>query len=329
MPIDWIWPAHIARGKITLIQGRPDLGKSLVTLDVAARVSTAATWPDGTPGLVEPGNVLIYSGEDTLEDTIVPRLIAAGADLSRVRVVPMGSLQLDEGGLTAVEQTLAMRHTALFIVDPLAACVGRIDTHRNAEVRRLMGDLSAIATRQQVGILALAHLNKQGGARAIDRSQGSIAFNAHARFVLQIGPDPADDPDGSDPEGRRLLVPVKVNVARRPPGLAYRAHAVPVALADGESTLVPRLLWDDDPVTISADQLAEAAPDRHGRPPTARLTATAFLQERLADGPQQALGLKADAHLAGIKVRTLDQAKKSLGVVSTRSGEHWLWALPT
>src|SRR5438552_1105168 len=81
-PVDWLWPARLARGKLSIFDGDPALGKSLVTLDLCARITTGRPFPDGAPA-IRPGNVLIINGEDTAEDTVAPRLRALGADLDR------------------------------------------------------------------------------------------------------------------------------------------------------------------------------------------------------------------------------------------------------
>jgi len=85
-PIRWLWPGRIARGKVAMLAGHPGLGKSQLTASIAAIVTTGGIWPvDKTR--CERGNVVFFSAEDDAEDTIRPRLEAAGADLDCVFIL--------------------------------------------------------------------------------------------------------------------------------------------------------------------------------------------------------------------------------------------------
>ena len=84
--IDWIWPSYLAAGKLTLIDGDPSQGKSLLALDLAARLTTGREWPDGQNASA-PQPVMLFAGEDGIQDTVQPRLRAAGADLSFIHIL--------------------------------------------------------------------------------------------------------------------------------------------------------------------------------------------------------------------------------------------------
>jgi putative DNA primase/helicase len=84
-PVQWLWRDRIAAGKLTMIAGQAGAGKSTAVLDLVARITRGADWPDG--GTAPRGDVVILSAEDGVSDTLVPRLIAAGADRERVYVV--------------------------------------------------------------------------------------------------------------------------------------------------------------------------------------------------------------------------------------------------
>ena len=158
-PVEWLWPGDIViLGKVTMLAGDPGLGKSLVTLDVAARVSRGAAWPD-TPHDRQPvGGVVLLSGEDDIADTIRPRLDAHGAEVSRV-IAMQGIQASDSAGdykrpvdlARDLEQLRAaiksVENCRLVIVDPVSAYMGKSDSHVNAEVRALLAPLAELAAR--------------------------------------------------------------------------------------------------------------------------------------------------------------------------------------
>lgn len=162
VPIKWLWPERIARGKLTIIAGHPGLGKSQVTIALAAVVATGGRWPvDNT--LCERGDVLMLSAEDNAADTIRPRLEAAGADIDRVEVLDgvVEGFDLDgskvsrplnlKTDIAALAALFASRpDLALFVVDPVSAYLGSTDSHVNADVRSLLAPLAALAAKYGV-----------------------------------------------------------------------------------------------------------------------------------------------------------------------------------
>src|SRR5688572_24106917 len=137
---EWLWPRRIPRAKVSLLAGNPDLGKSYMSLDIAARISVGAPWPDGS-GDAPKGRVAIVSAEDDTEDTIVPRLRLLGADLRRIRAFGMTVRRGDErefltltAHLDDVVKELARVETTLLVVDPIKAFTGGVDTHKEADV---------------------------------------------------------------------------------------------------------------------------------------------------------------------------------------------------
>jgi hypothetical protein len=203
------------------------------------------------------------------------------------------------------------------IIDPISAYLGGADSHRNSEIRGLLAPLADLATRHGAAIVGVTHLNKGMGGRALYRATGSLAFVAAARAGWLVTADSADPK-------RRLFLPAKMNLAEEPLGLAY--CLVPVTV-DGIGP-VPRLEWDSAPVTMTADEaLAAEVTDGGG---SALQEAVAWLQDVLADGPLKAVDAKARAAADGIAPRTLDRAKSTLNVETTRQGfgGPWVWALP-
>ena len=329
-PVRWLWPERIAIGKVTLLVGDPGLGKSFITLDMAARVSTGTPWPDCPDKPNPAGGVVLLSAEDDLADTIRPRLDAAGADVSRIKAMEavkvaeingperqsLFNLAEDIDALArAIEQTPGCR---LVILDPITAYLGGTDSHRNAEIRSLLAPLSDLASNYGVAVVAVTHLRK-GDGPAIYRAMGSLAFVAAARAAFAVGKDP-EDPTGR----RRLMLPVKNNIGNDKTGLAYTLESVP----DSNMAVVE---WEADPVEMSADDMLTAYPTRNPGPdPTERNEAAEWLIEALDDGPRPAKELLAQAEKDGISKGTLKRAKKELGVISGKDGMTggWTWRMP-
>jgi hypothetical protein len=356
-PLAWLWPGRIPLGKLTLLAGDPGLGKSFVTLDVAARVSSGKGWPDGGEeggggieeggGQVDPrssilpppvaaGDVILFGAEDDLADTVRPRLEAAGADLSRVTAVEgvrsgagaaRGfSLSADLPRLDAV---LADRPDAkLVVIDPITAYCGGVDSHKNAEVRALLAPLSELAARRKVAVVAVTHLNKAAGGKAIYRAMGSLAYVAAARVGWVVAKD-KDDPQ------RRLLLPVKNNLAPDAGGLAYRLSPAGPHAPCGSAVVA----WEPGRVDMDADEALEAGRrgggggdgesggGGDGLSMPRRNRADDFLEERLAKGPVPAAAVFRDAVGAGLTERMLREARKRLGVRTEKQGTGWVLKL--
>jgi hypothetical protein len=326
-PVAWLWPGRIALGKLTLIAGDPGLGKSFLTLDMAARVSRGRAWPDANGVATTSGGVVLLSAEDGVADTIRPRLDAAGADVNRIVALEAIRSVGDNGresartfdlsrDLPALEAAVrSVEGCRLVVIDPVTAYLGGVDSHKNAEIRGLLAPLGAIAERHRVAVVAVTHLNKSGGGPAIYRAMGSLAFAAAARAAWAVSKD-KDDPR------RRLLLPIKNNIAPDTGGLAYRIEPLGV---DG----CPAVVWEPDPVNVSADDALAGDRDEGGGR-TECDDAAAWLRDLLAHGPRAARDVERDARDAGYSMATVRRAKAVIGVVSRKPafGGPWEWTLP-
>ena len=164
-PINWLWPGRIAKGKISLIAGHPGLGKSQVTISIAATVSTGGLWPvDHVPA--EAGHVIFLSAEDDVADTLKPRLIASGADTERIEVIQSvrDRNRPRMFSFTADLDKLQQLKADLLIIDPITAYLGDVDSHNNADIRSVLAPLAELASRQRR--LAKPH-RPQSGNRAL------------------------------------------------------------------------------------------------------------------------------------------------------------------
>ena len=219
--VRWLWKYWLAQGKFHILAGAPGTGKTTIALAAMATVTIGGLWPDGTR--CEPGNVLMWSGEDDLVDTTTPRLMAAGADLSRCYFVEgtriNGELQAFDPArdMAALElQAHAIGGIKLLVVDPVVSAVAG-DSHKNTEVRRALQPLVDLASRLDAAVLGISHFSKGGaGSDPASRVVGSIAFTAVARVVLVAAKVKSED--GKD---RRILARGKSNIGPDDGGFEY------------------------------------------------------------------------------------------------------------
>lgn len=324
MPIDWIWEGHLARGKLTLIGGDPDLGKSLLCTDAAARLSRGAHWPRGARAGV--GNTIFICSEDSTADTIRPRAEAAGADLSMLQVFKSTlttkdgkrktfSLQDDLDVLgAAITKT---GNVSLVCVDAITSYMGtKLDSHQTAHVRSVLEPVAEFAEQHRVAILGVTHPPKAAQGNALRSFTGSFAFIAAPRlaFIVTIEPE----------TGRRLLLCVKSNIGPKALGLGYYLGTKTVT----GDIIAPYVLWDDGPVDVTADQ-AIAAASAALKEGDALSEAKDFLREFLGAGPQPVKDIEAAASGHLIRTRTLRRAADSLKVKKYKAGLDggWMWEL--
>ncbi|MBK6938800.1 MAG: AAA family ATPase [Planctomycetes bacterium] len=317
-PITWLWTGRIARGKITLIAGDPGLGKSMLTHELAARVTVGQRIADDRQPSPVQGEVILFSAEDGLGDTIRPRIEATRGDVSKVHVIdprPEGKegpswLSLDRD-LEKLEDALTQRpNVRLVVFDPLNAYVGKVDAHKDHEIRSILGKLGQLAERHNVAVVLVAHLNKSE-SNAAYRVGGSMGIVAVARTGWFVVLDP------NDPK-RRLLLPMKTNVGGPPTGIAWNIHT--------DSQDRPIIIWSVEPRTETADAVFRA--QRGGSTRPKRHDAVAFIESKLTDGPMPSSELLALAEESGFSRNTCFRARDELDVRSTRRGGKWFWALP-
>ena len=313
-PVSWLWPGRIPLGKVSVLDGDPGLGKSTLMLDLVARVSRGLPMPDGARGT--PGGAIILSAEDAADDTIVPRLQAAGADLSYVAQVPAMRLAdgferppVLPGDLAAIEQAIKESDwelaTRLVVIDPFVAFLSeQVDSWRDQDVRRALHALADFAEATQAAVVVIRHLTKANGTPALYRGGGSIGIIGAARAGLLVARDPEDP-------AARVLAVTKMNLAAEPPSLSFRLDVGP--------TDQPRIVWSGES-PHGADVLVSQPRDDDERREAQDLRA--FLWELLELAPRSYREVEAECRKAGFDVsgRTLRRAGKTLGVVVTRHG---------
>ncbi|MFI8581059.1 AAA family ATPase [Ectopseudomonas khazarica] len=321
--IRWLWPGWVARGKLTVLAGAGGSGKTTLAIGLIGTVTNCGRWPDGEI-CSEPGNALIWSSEDDPADTLVPRLMAAGADLARVHIIegrvnsagerepfdPAADFDLLRD---AVEQ---IGGASLLLLDPVVNVV-KGDMHRANEVRRSLQSVVDFAEAHQCAVLGISHFSKGSGASSpADRVIGSQAFGALARAVLVAAKQEDSDV--------RVLARAKSNIADDQGGVGYVIE--PCTVGDGIETT--RVLWGDR-IEGSAREILAEVESAGDEQRSEHEDAEHFLLDLLAGGPVPVKQVKADANGAGYAWRTIERAKKSLGVDAVKVGmkEGWVWQL--
>lgn len=323
-PVRWLWQNWLAQGKVHLLAGAPGQGKTTIALAFAATVSTGGLWPDGQR--CQAGNVLVWSGEDDAADTLVPRLMAMGADLERVHFVeaariagellPFDPARDMQSLQAAADQVGEVR---LLVVDPIVSAITG-DSHKNTEVRRGMQPLVDLASSMQAAVVGISHLSKgTAGRDPTERVTGSIAFTAVVRVVLL-----AAKVKGADANGRRILVRSKSNIGPDDGGFEYSVEQMEAAPGIETSVVVWGAAVDGTARELLAEAEQEADEDS-----SAKESAEDFLRQLLT-GPTPTSTVKAEAKDAGHSWATIRRAADALSVHRRKGGMDagWYWSLP-
>lgn len=297
----WPWYPYIPFGKITVIQGDPGEGKTTLILNIAALLTQGKL-----PHLdeqSEPMNVIYQTAEDGLSDTVKPRLTKAGADCSKVVVI-----REDEKNISMsdkrLEAAIAHTHAKLVILDSLQAYIGAdVDMHRANEIRPVMSHLASIAEKYGCAIVLIGYMNKAMGMKSTYRGLGSIDITAAARSVLIVARDRerpefrvvAHAKSSLAPEGKTVAFELDPDNGFRFAG-EYECNIDEILLGIGSKSKVKQ--------------------------------AMELLQEALKDGEKSQKSIMTKAGYSRISKRTIDEAKRALGVKSKRKQDGWYWSIP-
>ena len=300
--IEWLWYPFIPYGKLTIIQGDPGDGKTTMVLNLAAKLSKGEAL-DENMKVTEPVNVIYQTAEDGLADTVKPRLELAGADCERIIVIDESDKSLsmvDE----RLEQAIVRTGARLLILDPIQAYLGGgMDMNRANEARDMTKKLGALAEKTKCAIILIGHMNKASGNKAAYQGMGSIDFFAVARSVLLVGRVEGES-------NTRAVVQIKNNLA---------AFGHPKAFALSEEGFQ----WIGD-YEITVDEVLGGIAPKANKMELAKQmlrelaeTQSAVLSNEIFD--------RADE--LGISKRTLENAKKELGIRARKINNAWYWEL--
>ena len=322
-PYRWLWQYWLAMGKLHILAGAPGQGKTTIALAMAATITIGGRWPDGSR--CAPGNVLIWSGEDDPADTLVPRLMAAGADRARCyfiegarrggEVVPFDPARDLGQLLEAIEKIGGI---SLLVIDPVVSAVTG-DSHKNTEVRRALQPLVDLAAKCDCAVLGITHFAKGGqGTDPAQRVVGSVAFTAVARVVM-VAAKVKGDEEGQD---TRILARSKSNIGPDDGGFQYHLeqseplpgiHASNIAWGKAVEGTARELLTDSD--DGPQDDASDAVELLRAELDTVRWTSC----------DEAAKPLKA----AGFSKKQIWAASKKVGVMRKKDGMKggWMWRL--
>jgi putative DNA primase/helicase len=334
--ITWFWPGRLALGKLGLIGGLPDKGKGLISADIIARCTTGGEWPCGE-GAAPKGNVIWFTAEDDIEDTVVPRLVSAGADLDRIHIVGMAKTPDGTPRMFNLATDLPLLRSkieeigdvVLVIIDPVSAYlgVGKVNNSSTTDVRAVLAPLTKLAEEKKISIIGIMHFNKKADVtNAMLRIADSLAYVAAARHVYVVVDDAENDK-------ARLFVKAKNNLAPDKHALRFMVGTRPVGNDPDTDVEIwaPHVLWDSQHVEVTATEAMEAAESGGGGARARRKEAEEFLRSRLAGGPVLQKDLEEEAKANCISDRTLRRAKSDLGVKAAKqggTGGGWVWELP-
>jgi RecA-family ATPase len=329
--VEWLWPGRFAMGKIGLIAGLPDYGKGQIACFIAAVVTAEIALPCNE-GATPQGNVIWLNAEDDPRDTVLPRLIAAGADPARVYFIDSVRASGKDRTFSLVTDLPLLRkeierigNVVLVIIDPISAYlgIGKVDGRSATDVRGVLTPLKNMTEELHVAVIGIAHFNKKDDVKsALLRVSDSIAYVAAARHVYAV----LDDPEDKD---CKLFVKAKNNLAADKKALRYGMSVKNVGYDEklGVDINAPYIVWHLQHVEITANEAMQSADNR-----TAKREAREFLLDRLEAGPVGAEDLIEEAKQEGIAKRTLDRAKKDLHIKSRKVigklDAGWTWELP-
>lgn len=322
-PVSWLWRDWLAQGKLHILAGAPGQGKTTIALAFMATVTVGGRWPDGSRCPV--GNVLMWSGEDDPADTLLPRLIAMGADTSRVffitgaridkEVLPFDPARDMAQLLTEAERIGDVR---LIVVDPIVSMTTG-DGKDNSNVRRCLQPLVYLGATLGAAVLGITHFTKgTQGRDPTERVTGSLAYGALARVVMCAAKVKGIDGD----DDRRIMVRSKSNIG--PDGGGFKYGITQTELDKFPGVQASLIEWGVAVDGTAHELLADAENDSGDDSPGDMET---FIRGCLADGPLPAKAFRTDAEGAGFQWHTVQRAAKRMGAESRKDGMHggWRW----
>jgi putative DNA primase/helicase len=320
--VEWLVDQSFPLGMLAVIGGQPGLGKSQISINLAAGVTTGKGLP-GNGAFHSFGSVIILANEDDAARTIRPRLDAAGADISKVHIVEgvaregaevdMFQLDLDIADLR--ERALQIGDVKLIIIDPPSAYLGtKVDSYKDSDVRRVLMPLGTLAQETGAMILLIVHLNKRTDGGAQQRFSGSTAWTAAPRVGFMVAEDPLTK--------QRFMLPVKNNIGDD--RLGYQYHIAEKLIQYGGQTFKSSyIVWDQ----ITRRSVAELIAPPKATKVSVVDDAKSFLEVELANGPLPVEQIKESAKAAGISWPSANRAKKEMSISSNKVGDGWVWTL--
>jgi RecA-family ATPase len=325
--LEWLVPGMIPRSKVTLFSGKGESGKTTVAIDLAARVSTGADWPDGTKNEYGPMRVLMAVTEDDLDDTVVPNLVAAGADVGMVQFlritsvdgnnVRMRKLQLKNDIVLVTNALKKHKEYALVILDPIFSFIGKANKNDDEEMRPIMEELQRVCGETKTAFVGIIHYNKKSDLDAVQGISGAGSIANVTRVIWAFSPDP-------DNKEEFYMSKAKGNILKRTQkGMKYRMTEAPVTMKNGEIDYKPKVEWLGQHEN-SADEVNKKVRDARYGKDTKGSKGVEVVKELLAKAPMRSPDVYAALTAAGVGERTQKDCCRDAGVHHNKRGGWWM-----
>jgi hypothetical protein len=306
----FLWWPYLPLGKVVILAGAPGNGKSQFAALIAAQASRGWLYPGD---VVEPSRVLMLCAEDDLDDTVVPRLLAVNADVRMIDSINVrteypsgltanGMIRMPSDADAVHEWAKANVDARLVVMDPVASFFDRkFSTFVNQDVRDALGPLVAIAQAFGITIVIILHLNKSETKDFAARIAESHGFQAMARSVMALGPDPEDEE--GERGSKKIIAVTKANLIKSGTfGLRCEMRSVTLSqftppIETSELALVGKC-------DITADDLLMSAADR-----STRMEAAAWLADFVSDRWVKVGDVRKAAISDGFSWRTIERIR--------------------
>jgi putative DNA primase/helicase len=334
----WLWHNRVPAGAITWGVGKPGNAKSLWATDLAARVSSGADFPDGAKNENGPKKVLMYCGEDDIKRTVIPRLMAAGANLANIELLDNQSFEVFDKEYNRIDRreidlsqdckmlseiVKAHPEVSLLIIDPTTGVYGSKNTNHDKDMRPVMNDLRDLCEARGLTIVGITHTNKRGDAAAIDQIQGasSIAGAARAAWLFTRDSD-------SDDEHAHMMTCIKSNLSDKHDGLKLLTVATEVSAEIGSH---PMIVWGEG-TKMQADEanqaLKEKRESKNGRKSAIKLAILAMLSEGARLSADVYKALEKQGHSGEYAKKAAGELTDDKEILRKQKGQRWYMLLP-
>jgi putative DNA primase/helicase len=337
-PPRWLWLDHFPAGTIGWVVGKPGNAKSLFATDLAARVSSGANFADGAKNDAGPRKVLMYAGEDDIKRTVIPRLMAAGANLANIELLDNQSFEVYDKEYNRIDRReinlaadikiiseLVKAHPeiTLLIIDPITGVFGSANTNHDKEMRPIMNDLKDMLELRGLTLIGIAHTNKRSDAAAIDQIQGCSSMSGAARAAWLFTRDPE-----SDDEHAHVMTYIKVNQAEKHDGLRLLTAPVEVNKELGKH---PMIVWGDG-TKATADETNQALKEKRETKGGKREAAKLAILATISNGAMLSWDVYAKLKELGHSDETAERAAGELTdekqILRRKKGGRWYMVLP-
>jgi len=312
--IEFLWDPFVPRGKLTLLAGEPKDGKSVLAVNLCAALTAGRALPCEPDDVRrKPETVVFFTAEDGIGDTVLPRAMEAGANLSLFRTAGLmyseweNKKRVDKvvtlANTVKLREILETHRPALVVIDPIQAFIGAaVDMNKANSVRPVLAGIALLAQEFDATIILIMHLTKSTEGRGANRVLGSVDFIAAARCVLMTARDPSSQ--------KRYLCLEWATYGGDDAALEYSVEdGTPIPIPNSNRKVkVAAVAFGDEIETLRRDDIMKREDDGGSIPGLARTKI--IIREALANGAR----VSSDdlRQKCRVSVSTWKRAKSSL-----------------